>query len=73
MLLYCHRMLAVPGSRVLKEAALFRGASIEQAFPGRSQKGQLIPGAYRSRESHLVCAPAPKATEMLPAAMSCTG
>ena len=56
MLLYCHRMLAVPGSRVLKEAALFRGASIEQAFPGRSQKGQFIPGAYRSRESRLVCA-----------------
>ena len=56
MLLYCHRMLAVPGSRVLKEAALFRGASVEQAFPGRSQKGQLIPGTYRSRESCLVCA-----------------
>lgn len=72
MLLYCHRMLAVPGSRVLKEAALFRGASVEQAFPGRSQKGQLIPALTAVGKAAL-CAPAPKATEMLPAAMSCTG
>ena len=72
MLLYCHRMLAVPGSRVLKEAALFRGASVEQAFPEEARRASSSPALTAAGKAAL-CAPAPKATEMLPAAMSCTG